>query len=63
MSKYLVRIYHPQRDKDNTVVDSWEDALKKINKEEKDIYTKVDWLNCTDHFFIGTDNYIREIKN
>lgn len=62
-TKYLVRLNQPQRDKDNTYIDSWDDALKKINKTEKDIDKKVEWLNYVDYFFIGLEGYIREIKN
>ena len=60
--KFLVRQYIANKDKDNTFVESFEIALKKINKTEKDIYTKVNWLNYTDFFFIGTKDYIRQIN-
>lgn len=63
MSSYLVREKIPQHDKENTEAETWEGALKKIGKEEKDKYNEVSWLNFTDHFFIGTESYIREIKN
>lgn len=62
MSIFLVRIKKPQHDKENTKVETWEGALKKIGKEEKDKYNEVVWLNFVDHFFIGTESYIREIK-
>ena len=57
--KYLVRIYHNQKDKQNESTNDWECALKYIGKSESDICQKVDWLYFTDIFFRGTNNYIR----
>ena len=62
MSNFLVRIYHPQKDKQNIYVDTLTQALKVLDKLECQVYKKVDWCNCTDYFLIGTNDYIREIK-
>lgn len=63
MSKFLVRINQPQRDKQNVPVNTLAKALKILDKLESQVYKKVDWCNFTDYFLIGTENYIREIKN
>ena len=57
--KYLVRIYHTNKDKQNEPTNSLETALKYIGKSESDIYNKVDWLHYTDIFFRDTKDYIR----
>lgn len=62
MRNILVRQYIPHRDKDNTWVETLEEALKILNKKEEDIIQKVDWLNYTDVYFKDTKDYIR-IKN
>jgi hypothetical protein len=56
---FLVRKYVPNRDKDNIIVETLEEALKIIGKKEEDIDIKVDWLNYTDLFFKSTKDYIR----
>lgn len=61
--KYLVRIYHTNKDKQNESTNDWERALKLIGKSESDIYTRINWLNFTDLYFIGTSNYIRVNNN
>ena len=57
--KYLVRIYHTNKDKQNESTNDWERALKYIGKSESDIYHKVNWLHYTDVFFQNTNDYIR----
>ncbi len=59
--KYLVRKYIKNQDKDNEVVETWEEALKLLGKSEKDIYLTVPLFGGEDFFFIGTQNYIRKI--
>ena len=61
--KYLVRIYHTNKDKQNEQTNSFGDALKYIGKKESEIYQRVNWLHYTDLFFIGTSNYIRVNNN
>jgi hypothetical protein len=57
--KYLVRIYHTSKDKQNESVSTLEQALLLLGKSESDIYQRVDWLHYTDLFFRDTTNYIR----
>jgi hypothetical protein len=57
--KYLVRIYHTNKDKQNESVSTLEQALLLLGKSESDIYKRVDWLHYTDLFFRDTTNYIR----
>lgn len=61
--KYLVRIYHINKDKQNESTDSFEVALRHVNKTEKEIYLRVNWLHYTDLFFRDTNNYIRVNNN
>jgi len=57
--KYLVRIYHTNKDKQNETVDTLERALTIIGKQKNEVYLRVNWLNYTDLFFRDTSNYIR----
>lgn len=57
--KYLVRLYHVNKDKQNESVPTLEQALQLLGKSESDIYQRVDWLHYTDLFFRDTTNYIR----
>lgn len=57
--KYLVRIYHINKDKQNESVSTLEQALLLLGKSESDIYQRVNWLHYTDLFFRDTTNYIR----
>jgi uncharacterized protein Smg (DUF494 family) len=59
MPKYLVRIYHINKDKQNESVSTLEQALILLGKSESDIYNRVNWLQYTDLFFRDTNNYIR----
>ena len=61
--KYLVRIYHTNKDKQNENVNTLERALQLIGKQENEVYLRVNWLNFTDLFFIGTNDYIRINNN
>ena len=61
--KYLIRIYHTNKDKQNEQTNDFETALKYVNKTEKEVYLKVNWLHYTDLFFIGTNDYIRVNNN
>jgi len=61
--KYLVRIYHTNKDKQNESTNSFETALQFLGKKETEIHLKVNWLHYTDLFFIGTSNYIRVNNN
>lgn len=58
----LVRKYVKNGDKSNKTVDSIDKALKILGKELKDNYLHVEWLNCVDLFFIGTNDYLRIIN-
>lgn len=58
----LVRRYLKNSDKVNDKVKTIEQALNILGKEHKDVYLKVDWLNCVDLFFVGTNDYIRIIN-
>lgn len=57
--QYLVRKYHTNKDKQNEVFSTLEEALLCIGKKETDIYLKVNWLHLTDVFFRDTKDYIR----
>lgn len=57
--KYLVRLYHNNKDKQNESTSTLKQALTIIGKRESDIYQRVNWLNYTDLFFRDTNNYIR----
>lgn len=61
--KYLVRIYHTNKDKQNENINTLERALQLIGKQENEVYLRVNWLHYTDLFFIGTSNYIRINNN
>ena len=56
-------MYIPQRDKANIERDTFEDGLKLLGKTELDIKQRVEWLNCEDVYFHGTNDYIRIINN
>ena len=49
--KYLVRIYHTNKDKQNEWVDTLEKALSYIKKSENDVEFIVECSNQTDLFF------------
>ena len=55
---YLVRKKHPNKDKENNWVEIFEQALTLIGQTK--VKQSVSWLNYIDHFFEGTDDYIRE---
>ena len=55
---YLVRKKHPNKDKENNWVETFEQALILIGQTK--VKQSVSWLNYIDHFFEGTDDYIRE---
>ena len=55
----LVRKYVKNGDKSNKTVDTIDEALKILDKEFKDAYLFVEWLNHVDLFFIGTNDYLR----
>ena len=55
---YLVRKKHPNKDKENNWVETFNEALTLI--EQTKVKQSVSWLNYIDHFFEGTDDYIRE---
>ena len=55
---YLVRKKHPNKDKENNWVETFEQALTLIGQTK--VKQSVSWLNYIDHFFEGTDDYIRE---
>lgn len=61
--KYLVRIYHANKDKQNESTNDFKIALRHVNKTENEIYLRVNWLHYTDLYFIGTNNYIRVNNN
>lgn len=37
---------------------SIEEALKILGRDLNTVYLKVDWLNCVDLFFTGTNDYL-----
>jgi hypothetical protein len=55
---YLVRKKHPNKDKENNWVETFEQALTLIGQIK--VKQSVSWLNYIDYFFEGTDDYIRE---
>ena len=55
---YLVRKKHTNKDKENNWVETFEQALILIGQTK--VKQSVSWLNYIDHFFEGTDDYIRE---
>ena len=55
---YLVRKKHTNKDKENNLVETFEQALILIGQTK--VKQSVSWLNYIDHFFEGTDDYIRE---
>ena len=55
---YLVRKKHPNKDKENNWVKTFEQALALIRQTK--VKQSVSWLNYIDYFFEGTDDYIRE---
>ena len=57
--KILVRKYVKNGDKSNKTVDKIDEALKILDKEFKNAYLFVEWLNHVDLFFIGTNDYLR----
>ena len=57
---YLVRKKHPNKDKENNWVETFEQALVLIGQTKENIKQSVSWLNYIDYFFEGTDDYIRE---
>jgi len=58
----LVRKYITNGDKSNKKVSTLEEALKILGKDLNTVYLKVDFLNCVDLFFTGTNNYLRIIN-
>ena len=60
---YLVRKKHPNKDKENNWVGTFNEALKLIGQTKENIKQSVAWLNYIDYFFEGTDDYIREKVN
>lgn len=58
----LVRKYVTNGDKSNKKVSTIEEALKILGKDLKTVYLKVDFLNCVDLFFTGTNDYLRIIN-
>ena len=57
--RYLVRLYHTSKDKQNESTNDFKLALAWIGKSESDIYHKVNWLHFTDVFFRFLNDYIR----
>lgn len=57
---YLVRKKHPNKDKENNWVETFNEALALIGQTKENIKQSVSWLNYIDYFFEGTDDYIRE---
>ena len=57
---YLVRKKHPNKDKENNWVKTFNEALALIGQTKENIKQSVSWLNYIDYFFEGTDDYIRE---
>ena len=57
---YLVRKKHPNKDKENNWVETFEQALILIGQTKESVKQSVSWLNYIDYFFEGTDDYIRE---
>jgi hypothetical protein len=55
---YLVRKKHPNKDKENNLAETFEQALTLIGQTK--VKQSVSWLNYIDYFFEGTDDYIRE---
>ncbi len=62
MVKYLVRIHHPNMDKQNIWTESWFEALELIGKKDTDITQEVMLFEGVDIFFKDTKDYIRKVK-
>lgn len=62
-SKYLCRIYVPQRDKTNVFKGTLKEALELLNQTLHNVKMRVEWLNMEDIYFNDTKNYIRIIKS
>lgn len=61
-SKYLCRIYVPQRDKTNIFRGTLDEALLLLNQTLHNVKTRVKWLNMEDIYFNDTKDYIRIIN-
>lgn len=60
--KFLVRIYHSNKDKQNIWFDSLEESLEALGATESDIVSVSEWLGFIDYSIRGTKNYIRKVK-
>jgi len=60
--KFLVRIYHSNKDKQNIWFDSLEESLEALGATESDIISTSEWLGFIDYSIQGTKNYIRKVK-
>ena len=60
--KFLVRIYHSNKDKQNIWFDSLEESLEALGVTESDIVSVSEWLGFIDYSIQGTKNYIRKVK-
>lgn len=62
--KFLCRIYIPQKDKVNIIVDTLDEAFKVLEKSGAVISTfkKYDLDLYTEYHFNNTKNYIRQFK-
>lgn len=49
---YLVRKKHPNKDKENNWVETFEQALALIGQTKENINQSVSWLNYIDYFFL-----------
>ena len=60
--KFLVRIYHSNKDKQNIWFDSLQESLESLGATESDIISSSEWLGFVDYSIRGTKNYIRKVK-
>ena len=60
--KFLVRIYHSNKDKQNIWFNSLEESLEALGVTESDIVSVSEWLGFVDYSIRGTKNYIRKVK-
>jgi len=60
--KFLVRIYHSNKDKQNIWFDSLQESLESLGVTESDIVSSNEWLGFVDYSIRGTKNYIRKVK-
>lgn len=60
--KFLVRIYHSNKDKQNIWFDSLQESLEALGATDSDIVSSNEWLGFVDYSIRGKKDYIRKVK-